>query len=641
MVSTAVSSVPVTSWWYGQSRARDVARRLESLSALSPAPGPAGVITARRDELTVTFVEGLKAPLPQPWQPAGREARIGWEAVDPGHPPDPDHPVYLVAFGTTDDGGLVGLNLAAFPRLRVEGDPDTAAGLIRRWVLELVATHPAISIGITDDVWKGPWTTRVQPVAPGRVPGVDVLVCGPGLTYAERAQIVAASTSPILIDLGQDAAMSSTWVINCGPDRLGQISRGASSRPMTATLIVPNPEVVDRCAELLTDQPEHPVTTPDAVPAERDDDDAADAAHGDDSAADATDPDDEFAFPDDDSPATGTAAFADSEPGPEPAPAKQTPIDFFAPMSATAAPAAPMSLVAGHPDDSQAAQRTPVAAPADEHHSLHPGPSAARADAPATAQPVTTATESRQHSTGPAPVIAPMWNRILGQVVLQPPHSTQEPGPREKRLNELTVFLQHHPWASTADIIACVYGGAASEKTVTQQLSLLRARLGVVRPGGPKALPPMSDGGYHLDNAVRSDWMEFERLVEILVETTPTPNLIAAMDLVTGPPLSRIPPKEWAWTKDLREELRDRVPAAAVALARRHHDAKRFGAAVEIARKGLWYDNVRQDLWQVALAAALEGHDKDAFRALRGQFLATVAGPDRDPAVFDLTRQAG
>ncbi|OBJ84183.1 bacterial transcriptional activator domain-containing protein [Mycobacterium sp. 1245852.3] len=637
MVSTAVSSVPVTSRWYGQSRARDVARRLESLSGLSPAPGPAGVITARRDELTVTFVEGLKAPLPQPWQPAGREAQIGWEAIDPGHPPDPEHPVYLVVFGTTDDGGLVGLNLAAFPRIRVEGDPDTAAALIRRWVLELMATHPAISIGVTDDVWKGPWTTRVQPVAPGRVPGVDVLVCGPGLTYAERAQIVAASTSPILIDLGQDAAMSSTWVISCGPDRLGQISRGASSRPLTATLIVPSAEVVDRCAELLTDQPEQPIATPEAVEAERSLD--ADAAHDDDSAVDATGPDAEFAFLDDDSAAAEAPDLEHSQP--EPAPSDEEPIDFFAPMSAPSAPAASPPLVADHPYDSEIDQRTPWPAPADELHSPGPALCAAQAAPPAPARPVAETAETRPQPDGPTPVIAPIWNRILGQVVLQPPHSTQEPGPREKRLNELTVFLQHRPWASATDIIGCVYGGAASEKTVTQQLSLLRARLGVVRPGGPKALPPMSDGGYHLDNAVRSDWMEFERLVEILVETTPTPNLIGAMDLVTGPPLSRIPPKEWAWTKDLREELRDRVPAAAVALARRHHEAKRFGAAVEIARKGLWYDNVRQDLWQVALSAALDGHDKDAFRALRGQFLATVTGPDRDPAVFDLTRQAG
>lgn len=633
MVSTAVSSVPVTSWWYGQSRARDVARRLESLAGLSPAPGPAGVITARRDELTVTFVEGLKAPLPQPWQPAGREARIGWEAIDPGLPPDPDHPVYLVVFGTTDDGGLVGLNLAAFPRIRVEGDPNTAAGLIRRWVLELVATHPAISVGVTDDVWKGPWTTRVQPVAPGRVPGVDVLVCGPGLTYAERAQIVAASTSPILIDLGQDAAMASTWVISCGPDRLGQISRGPSSRPMAATLIVPSAEVVDRCAELLTDEPEQPIATPEALEAEHSLD--AGAAHWDDAAVDVPGPGSTFL--DHDSLAAEAAGLEDSEPGP--APGAKDPIDFFAPMSAPSAPAA--SLGAEHPDDSDAAQATAWATPADEHPSPSPPLRVAQAAGAAPARPVAEIAETRPQTDRPTPVIAPIWNRILGQVVLQPPHSTQDPGPREKRLNELTVFLQHRPWASATDIIGCVYGGAASEKTVTQQLSLLRARLGVVRPGGPKALPPMSDGGYHLDNAVRSDWMEFERLVEILVETTPTANLIAAMDLVTGPPLSRIPPKEWAWTSDLREELRDRVPAAAVALARRHHEAKRFGAAVEIARKGLWYDNVRQDLWQVALSAALDGHDKDAFRALRGQFLATVTGPDRDPAVYDLTRQAG
>ena len=253
MVSTAVSSAPVTSWWYGQGRAVDVVRRLESLSVLSPSPGPAGVVIARRDELTVTFVEGLKAPLPQPWQPAGREARMRWEAVDPGNPPDPDHPVYLVVFGTTDDGALVGLNLAAFSRIRIQGDPATATALVGRWVLELLATHPGITIGVTDDVWRGPLTTRVQPVAPSRVPDVDVLVCGAALTYAERAQIVAASTSPILLDLGQDAAVSTMWAITCGPDRLGQISRGSSSRPMTATLILPSAEVVERCADLLVD----------------------------------------------------------------------------------------------------------------------------------------------------------------------------------------------------------------------------------------------------------------------------------------------------------------------------------------------------------------------------------------------------
>ena len=239
------------------------------------------------------------------------------------------------------------------------------------------------------------------------------------------------------------------------------------------------------------------------------------------------------------------------------------------------------------------------------------------------------------------PQIAPIWNRILGQVDLWPPNSPQQPGPREKRLNELTVFLQHNRFADSSEIIRGVYGGAASDKTVTQQVSMLRARLGTVRAGGPKRCRPCGTVAYVLDSAVRSDWMEFERLVEILIDTTPTANLVAAMDLVTGPPLGGVPTREWAWTKDLRDEIRDRVAGAAVVLARRHHSAKKFSAAVEIARKGLWYDNARQDLWQVGMQAALDGHDKDMFKSLRSQYLSAVAGPDRDPAVFDLTKQAG
>jgi hypothetical protein len=646
MASTAVSSAPVTSWWYGQGGAVDVVRRLESLYALSPSPGPAGVVTARRDELTVTFVEGLKAPLPQPWRPAGRAAQIPWESVDPGNQPDPQHPVYLVAFGINDDGELIGLNLAAFSRVRIEGDPATAAALVSRWVLELLTTHPGITIGVTDDAWRGPLTTRVQPVAPSHVPDVDVLVCGAALTYAERNQIVGASTSPILLDLGQDAAVSPVWTITCGPDRLGQIRRGSSpARPMTATLIVPSADVVDRCADLLIGSPAKAPASLDA--SEFDDDDGG---NGSEAPVEADDTDAELPAPDGSSPLSTvheSAPAAAADPA-DSAPAAGGAIDFFAPAAPLAAPAsadleeAPASepvddevTADGQPDEAQAAPAPPIAAPAAA------GPIAPAAITPAAVDDAVPETAGQEPADTPAPVIAPIWNHILGQVDLRPPHSTLQPGPREKRLNELTVFLQRNPWAGSADIIRRVYSGAASEKTVTQQVSMLRARLGVVRHGGPKALPPMIDGGYHLDNAVRSDWMEFERLVEILIETTPTPNLVAAMELVTGPPLGGIPTKEWAWTKDLRDELRDRVPAAAVVLARQHHCAKRFGAAVEIARKGLWYDNARQDLWEVALQAALDGHDKDGFRALRQQFLNTIPGPDREPAVFDLTGRAG
>ncbi|HUO38307.1 MAG TPA: hypothetical protein VMU34_10880, partial [Mycobacterium sp.] len=124
-------------------------RRLETLQSVTPSPGPAGAVTVQRDELTVAFMEPLTAPLPQPWQPAGVEARIDWAAVNPGSQPDPAHPVYLVVLGTTDAGALFGLNLAAFSRIRIGGDPDTARALVSRWILELLATHPATTVGVT------------------------------------------------------------------------------------------------------------------------------------------------------------------------------------------------------------------------------------------------------------------------------------------------------------------------------------------------------------------------------------------------------------------------------------------------------------------------------------------------------------
>ena len=630
--TTAASSTPVTSWWYGQGRAVDVVRRLESLYSLSPAPaGPAGLITARRDELVVTFVAGLKSPLPYPWRTAdsSNEARIPWEAVDPNLAPDPDHPVYLVAFGTTDDGALIGLNLAAFQRIRIDGEANVTTALISRWVLELLTTHPDITIGVTSDVWRGPFTTRVRPVAVGRVPQVDVLICGPDLTYTDRAQIVSNAASRIMVDLGKDAAVDTKWTITCGPDRFGQISNGVT-RPMTATLILPSPAVVERCADLLTDQP---IVSPAPLePAAEAFEEMQPAGEFDDTdtdprlpvwtppptaaSEDSAEPIDFFAGP-------GTAAEIDDETASWPAED-----DDFAAADLPDGGAAPLPV----PVDATAAPDVlddRPAEPAPSEPELAPASSAAEG-----------ANDEPAAGTA-APEIAPIWNRILGQVDLKPPHSAQSPGPREKRLNELTVFLQHNRFADSGEIIRAVFNGGASEKTVTQQVSLLRARLGVTHVGGPKALPPMKDGGYVLHIAVRSDWMEFERLVEILIDTTSTANLVAAMSLVTGPPLGGVPPKEWAWTKDLRDEIRDRVAGAAVVLAGRHHATKNFSAAVEIARKGLWYDNARQDLWQTGMQAALDGHDKDAYRALRSQYLSTVPGPDRDPAVLDLTKQAG
>ncbi len=627
MTTTAPPALAATaaSWWYGHGGAVDVTRRLESLVTLPQPPGPAGVVTVG-SSLTVTFVEGLSTALPPPWQPAGREARIARGDVDPGLRPDPAHPVAVVGFGCASDGSMVALNLAAFGRIRIGGHGVTASALVSRWIFELLATHPATTVGVTADVWNGPWTSRVWPVSAGRVPDADVLVLGAALSYADRAQIVAAAHSPILLDLGSDAAVTTSWVLTCDADRHGALSNTAraASTALTVELIIPAAETVELCAELLT---RPPLST--GLPA-ADDPVPVFSGWGDD---DEDDEPDEAMFD-----AAGEDDLARVDPvvegeHPESSAWPQDGGRVEDPVSRSHAALQPSP---GAPPTS--VDRGGVPTPADAFAEPSASSWAGADTAPA---PGAQNTETPAAQMPSEPAVAVIWNRILGQVAMTPPHGGPQVPDREKRLNELLVYLQWRPWATSSDIITDIYGGAASDKTLQQQVSLLRGRLGVIRPGGPKALPPMRDGRYQPDPIVRSDWTEFERLVEILVETTDTGCLVAAMNLVTGRPLGGIGAKEWAWAVGLRDEIRSRVPQAAVVLAERHHAAGNHSAAVETARKGLWYDTARQDLWRIAMLAAHDGRDRDAFRALRGQYLSEIPPDDRDPDTYELTKRGG
>lgn len=683
MVASAVAPSPITSWWYGQGRAVDTVRRLESLHRLDPPPGRVGVVTVQRDQLTATFVDELKDHLPHPWQPAGsRDATLPWDTVNTRADPDPAHPVLLVVFGVSTDGSLVGLNLGAFARLRIGGDRDIVRAVVVRWILELLSTHPDTTIGVTADVWASQPTSRVKLVDSTSVPRTDVLILGAGLSYAERAQIVDRGSSPILLDLGRDAALSTPWTITCSADQTGEIN-GPGGRPMAVTLIVPSADVLEMCAELVVKpapgkqsaprwqppveveedrdyinqpfsvsfnepgstvaevadtvalgtggdvdadidsiedvEPSEPLgwfeDTPDTAP---------ESAQGAISLASSLDDGDEIAEPTPNSPdgASPWDQFSSSLPEQTDAVALGAPSHAIDPLQFADHPAFPDT-------DGEEVEHATVAEPVGTQPVV---PSAATPAVPAQVDETGAAV---QH----LPVI---WNRILGQVELVPPHGGAPKRDRENRNKELTVFLQAHA-RSADEIKEWVFGGAAKAETVTQTLSELRRRLGALHVGGPVAFPKLNraagDTNYRLAAEVLSDWMVFDKLVELIPERTPTGQLVAAMDLVTGAPLGGINAKDWAWSADLCEELRERVPGAAVALANRYHEQGKFALAVEVARKGLWYDPARQDLWQVALQAALDGHDKETLLTLRRQYLDEIPGAERDPAVEDLTRR--
>lgn len=628
VMSAPVVNTAVTSWWYGQGRAVEVARRLETLHELTPAPGPVGAVTVSRGHLSVAFQKPLASPLPTPWQPAGGEARLDWGDVDSGSPPDPHHPVYLVVLGVQEDtDALVVLNLGAFSRIRICGDPDIARRLVTRWVFELIATHPATTVGITDDIWPGPTTHWVRSVTAGKVPDVDVLICGPDVSYADRAQIVSSASSRILIDLGADAAVTTTWVVNCGADQRGELSNGRST--VSATLIIPNGDVIDMCRELLTKPSPTPVaafTKPTPV------DDVDLGYDKDDDPVDTDDPVDGEAA--DNGPPPQWSALASMSPPPSDdlhidTRSLEPPSVFTAEASAVddtvieagGEAAVDDSAVEAGPGDIDRASSVPAAP-----------------DLPAEQPPA--ASNPGRSAAGSSPRVAVIWNRILGPVTLCPPHSPGEL-PREARLRELTVYLQDQGSVKIGDIVDDVCGGAAETRTVTQQLSMLRRRLGPIHPGGSDAFPRADrEGYYHLLKEVRSDWMEFDRLVDLIPARSETEHLVAAMELVTGPPLGGIGDHDWIWAASLRDQLRSRVPEAAAELAQRFYQARNYSAALEVASKGLWYDALRQDLLAVALRSAGESGNHVRFRELRAHYLAKVPVCDRDPVVHELIGRA-
>lgn len=633
MPATIGSTISPTTWWYGRGRAVDATRCLEGLYALPTPPGPVGAVTVSHGQLTVAFTAPLRAPLPPPWQPGGGEVSIAWDEIPTGATPDAQHPVCLVAFGITGQADLLVLNLAAFARLRVGGDRGIARALAGRWMLEIVTTHPATKIGVTSDLWAGPYTSRIRPAALGRVPDVDILMIGADLPYAERAHIAAAAKAPILIDFGDDAAASAMWTISCAADQQAQISNGRNT--LTATVLAPSEDVVDLCGGLLSAAPLGPPPP------------AADLS--------VIDPADAWADLDEDDEDTVSDEgefvdfFADQDVTPTPAPdipgdswnASPPPPPFEPPeppepASPEPPTAEPDMPAATEPDQGPTAEPTPDG-DADPPASATSAPvSKPEADAPVgPPEPTRQAIDEKRLQEGPAVPVAPLWNTILGEVRLHPPAGGAA-GNREKRLNELTVFLQRRRFASVQEIIDGPLSGGAAEKTVTQQMSLLRTRLGTT-PAGRKALPQMQDGDYHLDHSVRSDWQEFDELLDILVERTELPRLIAAMDLVTAPLLSGLSPGDWKWANDLRDEIRGRVSDAAAALAQRHQESGRHPEALAVAEKGLWYDPDRQDLWKLALTAALDGKDADAVRDLRNRYLAQVPSADRRSDVLALT----
>lgn len=576
----------ISAWWYGRGNMLCAVRHLEKLANTDPAPPIVGAVTVTRDKLDVSFVSPPARALPAPWQMKKSGAMIAWDDISGiDDAPTGQVRVPVVTFGTVPDGALLGLNLDAFARIHVTGATDTAETLIRRWVYELVASHPTVRVGVTEDFWGEPILARIVRVSSVRAAvGLDVLILGRATSYADRAHIAAATASPIIIDLGEDFAVNPTWTIDCTDTGQATI---ANSEGMSLAVTVPSTSsaMIEQCRTLLTTATPRPQA---GTLAGRDRHTEVQAAATAEIASEA-DLDEELAGHDHD----------DSDPGDD---------EFFSPT--------PPSGDTTDADNATDAIESAIAPPP--------------------ANPVVAAAVSTDHQPQQS-YVPTIWNRILGDIKLCPPNGGKDTD-REKLMNELTVLLQSagRRGLSAEEIVKMVWG-EAEQKGLNSRMSTLRTRLGPVA-SGQLALPHVKDTGgvFRLDSEVMSDWMVFDTLVHIIPSRSSDADLVAALNLITGRPLQTVATTEWAHANELREQIRDRIPAAAHTLASRQLQRREYDWAITTAEKGIWYDDQRQDLWELLATAAADSHNISALREFRGQYFTAVSSAERKPGLPEL-----
>lgn len=242
-----------------------------------------------------------------------------------------------------------------------------------------------------------------------------------------------------------------------------------------------------------------------------------------------------------------------------------------------------------------------------------PAPSAPE-QLPATLAPATTTTDP----AGDPPHI---WVRILGEPALTPPEDrgVEEVG-RTRSWTAVLAYLATvgRDGATREEVSECWPANLdpPGEETVRQTLSRIRTFLGADNDGN-KLLTDFVRGGrrsdseppqkVHLSPIVLSDWERWQQLVGDHPQAATDSALSEALALVRGPAFDvprNLAPRYDKWSKFLKDEVTDAIPAGALEMVRRLDSRGDRAGVLAAAEAGLKANPQRQDLWRPRLAAA-------------------------------------
>ncbi len=590
---------------------------------LSESFGPAPVAAATVDPATITAypVDPNAVPIGDYWSRGDN----GW--VHPLHStllPRSSTAAHHVLAGVTSRNELLVINLAAAGYLGIEGAAPVP--LMRSWVMQLLATTPEARLAVDDPdlaipsaprlslitgpASAGPETTALfttghtrGPAAPITVSGqaagaTNIVLCsGPaaGIYLANRywpmwrrMELADAQWRPLSATLTAAAEMP----LSSGNDM---------SPPFAAASAGPTGE---RRASVSADS-----LAPPTVPAETpptSGNDMSPVAAG--AAAPAGQPGGRHpSLPADspaatDPPATALTSHDDMSPGAGPA---AGPLEE--PAAPPAADAGTLSP-GGRPVRGSEDPRLPAAADLQEPPAdLIPPAAAAEHPTPAVAAPESAAGPDRE---------------------------AQLPGPPRTEQPQRGLFALGETYALGVDSTT---GETVKYPAVTRQgvrkpikaLMMLATSSGLTTPEWDKELqfnppnrrqarttirkmmggedPIREDARGLLVTDLYCDWKEFQRLAGAPKEAS-TEDLTAAVALIRGAPFEDISEGEYGWrsVELLRDELLDRCSDAAIELALRQQAVGATHLAYQTARLGIRVYPRREDLWEVAVATAVD-----------------------------------
>lgn len=208
---------------------------------------------------------------------------------------------------------------------------------------------------------------------------------------------------------------------------------------------------------------------------------------------------------------------------------------------------------------------------------------------------------------------------LLGPIELDGARG-QTPPRATKQCIEYAAWLLQHP-GSTSQIMADSL--VVAETTRRSNMSRLRTWLGHDDVDIPY-LPEAYSGRITLNQAVTSDWEQFQIILSGGVDRATNESLRKALELVRGAPLADAAPGQWVWAEQLRHDMIAMITDAAVVLARR----------------ALEYDDLETASWAIERGEVANPDDESLLATTL--LLADKSGDQQriDALVLQITRRA-